>query len=138
MSKTCALYHVVINTHYRKMTIPESSKKELYKYLYGILTNKGCHTLRINGIGNHVHLLFDMPPTLSLSSVMQSLKQSSSRWMLRNPLFPFFEGWGKEYFAVSVSPSVKDSIINYIRNQETHHLKIGFEEEIETFYEEIG
>ena len=135
MSKTSLLFHVVINTKYHKNTIPELSKRELYKYIFGILSNPGCKVLRINGIGNHLHILFCMPSTMTLASIMQSIKQSSSRWMLRNPLFPMFEGWGKEYFAITVSPYDKEKVIEYIKNQEKHHLGKDFDEEMKELIE---
>ena len=50
MSKVCALYHIVINTRFRKRTIPEAYKKELYMYMYGIIQNNKCKLLRMNGI----------------------------------------------------------------------------------------
>ena len=132
MSKVCALYHIVINTRFRKRTIPEAYKKELYMYMYGIIQNNKCKLLRMNGIANHIHMLVDLHPSISLSSLMQSLKQSSSKWMKCNEHFAYFEGWGKEYFAFSVGRESMDDVIQYIRNQEDHHLgNDGFDAEIQ-------
>ncbi len=132
MSTVNNLLHIVINTHCRRMTIPEDHKRELYKYLYGIITKRNCKLLRMNGIGNHIHLLVDLNPTISLSEFTQALKQGSSRWLKENPAFPHFEGWGKEYFAFSISKSIQDSVIDYIINQESHHLHKAFEEELKS------
>ena len=138
MSKTCALFHVVICTKYRKFTIPEKPRHAIYRYITGILANHRCKLLRINGIGNHMHILFDMATTVTLAQVMQSIKQSTSRMMLRNPEFPLFEGWSKEYFAFSVSPSAKMRVIEYINNQEKHHTLKSLDEEMDDIYRMVG
>lgn len=81
MSKTNSYFHIVINTYCRKMTITEERKKELYAYILGILNNKKCKLIRINGIGNHVHILLNLNPTIALSDIVKTIKQSSSLWM---------------------------------------------------------
>ncbi len=122
------------------MTIPEAHKRELYKYLYGILTRRNCSLLRMNGVSNHVHMLVDLHPSISLAELVQALKQGSSKWLKENPNFPMFEGWGKEYFAFSVSKSAAPVIINYIIGQEQHHSRsmCNFEEEIKAICMEYG
>ncbi len=130
MSKVNCLYHIVINTYRREMTIPEEHKHELYKYIIGIVDGHQSKILRINGIGNHIHILLDLHPTVALATMVQSIKQSSNRYMSDNPNFPHFDHWGKEYFAFSVSFSSKDSVINYICHQEEHHRGKSFEDEM--------
>ena len=34
MSTVNAIYHIVINTYCREMTIPESSSEEMYRYIW--------------------------------------------------------------------------------------------------------
>lgn len=112
MSTVKSLYHIVINTKNREMTIPEESKRELYAYMYGIIKNSGCTLIRMNGIPNHIHLLVDLSSQLSLSQFMHNLKRSSSIWAKkRSDLFPDFVGWGKEYYAFSCSMGQKDAIV---------------------------
>ncbi len=139
MSLVTAYYHIVINTYRRRMTIPEANKRELYRYIYGILRNSGCMVLRINGIGNHVHLLVSLPPTLALSKVVGEMKRSSSLWIKKNAqLFPDFECWGQEYYAATISPRTTPSVIDYIKNQESHHYKCRFEDELQTLVTNDG
>ena len=140
MSKVCAIYHIVINTKNRRMTIPEEHKRELYQYLHGIILHKQCKTLRINGIPNHIHLLVELNPTLSISELVQTLKQNSSRWLKCNTNFPDFESWGKEYYAFTISKSAENSIIEYIKGQTEHHRSgaIDFESEMKAICAEFG
>ena len=131
MSTVKSLYHIVINTKNREMTIPEESKRELYAYMYGIIKNSGCTLIRMNGIPNHIHLLVDLSAQLSLSQFMHDLKRSSSIWVKGHPdLFPDFKGWGKEYYAFSCGVSQKDTIVEYIKSQETHHGLVTYDQEM--------
>lgn len=133
MSKVIAIFHAVINTYNRRFTIPEEHKRDLYGYLYGICRNHKCTVFRINGIGNHIHLLLGLNPTVSIADLMKTLKQSSSIWMKGNPLFPNFEHWGKEYYASTIHYALIPTVKEYIMNQERHHTSISYEDEMKDF-----
>ncbi len=51
----------------RVSLITDTWKKRLYQYITGIIQNHGHKLLAINGISDHVHILFGMRPTQSLS-----------------------------------------------------------------------
>ena len=138
MSRVNAIFHIVINTRYRKMTIANEHREDLYRYIWKVLKNKKCVLYRINGTPNHIHLLIDLAKDLSLSELMRELKQSSSWFAKRIGLFPEFDGWGKEYAAFSCSHSHKDAVIDYIKSQQEHHSVVSFEEEIKTIYTNAG
>jgi hypothetical protein len=42
-------------------------------------------------------------------------------WMHMSGLFPMWQGWCSGYFACSVSPKMQQNVIEYIKNQKTHH-----------------
>lgn len=133
MSTVKAIYHIVINTKDRKMTIPEVHKRELFKYIYGIINAHNCRLLRMNGIPNHIHILLQLNPTVALSNLMHEIKRSSSIWLKEHSdMFPQFQGWGKEYAAFTCSFKDQDTIIDYIKGQETHHNVTSFEDELKT------
>ena len=138
MSTVNALYHIVINTIRREMTIPPQASEEMYRYIWGIIRNKNCFLYRIGGIENHIHMLIHLHPDIPLSSLVRDIKQSSSKWAKGNPLFPVFRGWGKEYAAFSCSYSAKDTIIEYIKKQREHHHRVSFERELKEFVEREG
>ena len=138
MSYTKLLYHIVFRTKSGKNTIPEQHEKELYAYILGIIDNKKSKLYRIGGIENHLHLLIDMHPTFAMSDFMKELKESSSKWLAKNPNFPDFEGWAVSFAAFSYNLSDKQKIINYIMNQKEHHKTVSFEEEYRNFLIENG
>ena len=131
MSQTAQLLHIVINTHCRQLTIPETTCQDLYSIIANLVKARHSYLYCINGIGNHLHMLVDLHPTEALSEFVRHIKQNSSLWMKRSGFYPNFDGWGKEYFAASVSPSTKDRVIHYINNQKSHHLAQPFEIELQ-------
>lgn len=50
MSATISLFHIVINTLRREMTIPDETSEHMYRYITAIIKNKDCKLFRINGI----------------------------------------------------------------------------------------
>lgn len=46
--------------------------------------------------------------------------------------------WQDEYFAVSVSESMIESVRNYIKNQEIHHKKKSFADEYQEFIDKYN
>jgi REP element-mobilizing transposase RayT len=138
MSATISLFHIVINTHGRRMTIPDETSEHMYRYIGAIIKSHNCRLFRINGIANHIHMLVGLPPTLALSDLVRDVKQGSSKWAKQQTYFPDFNGWGKEYGAFSCSIRDKDAIISYINNQRIHHAQRTFEQEYQDMIERTG
>jgi hypothetical protein len=46
-----------------------------------------------------------------------------------SPFFPLWRGWCEGYFACSVTPKMKDAVIEYIKNQKEHHGRVDVNEE---------
>lgn len=131
MSKTQCLYHIVFATKRRERTITFEQRRELYKFIYGVLTKRQCHVYRINGMSDHVHVLVDLHPTIALADIAQAIKQNSSIWLSKNPLFPYFDSWAKEFYGFSLGQRDLTAGIEYIRNQETHHMTHSLDDELD-------
>lgn len=131
MSKTCILCHIVFGTKSRERAILQERKKELYAYIFNIIEKRKCKVIRINGVEDHVHILLDLHPTIALSDLVKSIKQSSSNFLRDKRIFPNFNGWGNGYYAASISIEASEACRRYIINQENHHLVISFSEELE-------
>ncbi len=131
-------YHVVFGTKNRHRTITMEHEKELYALLLKLIQNHGGYVHRIGGVADHVHILFDLPPTESVSKLVQVLKQTSSLMMNQNPKFPHWNGWADGYAAFSYSKSEIPTIIAYIKNQRAHHLRVSFRDEYRAWLIEQG
>jgi REP element-mobilizing transposase RayT len=87
---------------------------------------------------DHIHILCEVHPSISLSDFMREIKVSSSIWLKQNRNFPFFEGWAVGYGAFTYSNRDRDKIINYIKNQQEHHKARSYEQELLGLLEEQG
>ena len=138
MSKVKATYHIVFGTKNRQQTITPEYRKDLYAYIYGILKQYSCHVYRINGMADHIHILFDLNPTKALSEIVKSIKQSSSGWLKTNPHFPFFQEWCRGYYGFTLSPEHIEAAIEYIKLQQEHHSAYGYLQEVKDIARKEG
>ena len=135
MANTYTQIHiqVVFSVQDRHCIIRNSWKDELYKYITGIIKNKGHKVLAINGMPDHIHVFFGMRPAQSLSGLMQDIKGDSSKWINQKGFVDQRFSWQEGYGAFSYSKSDVDRVVDYIGNQEKHHLKKTFTEEYHDF-----
>jgi REP element-mobilizing transposase RayT len=131
----CNLIHFVWSTHGRREWIAESWEDQLFAYLGGIAKNKKAKLIAAGGTRDHVRLLISMPPTVSVSEMVNALKSNSSRWI--HDEIPRMKGfqWQEGYGGFSVSRSNEDSVVGYIRRQKEHHRKRDFKAEFLDFLE---
>jgi len=118
--------HIVFSTKERRNLISEDFQPRLWKYMTGICQNIELIPVAVDGVENHVHLLFHLPPDRKLSDALRIIKTNSSKWF--NEHVPKF-AWQDGYGAFSVSESNLLAVINYIRSQKEHHRKMSFEDE---------
>jgi putative transposase len=58
---------IVFAFKYRKAIIHQSWEDDLYKYITGIIQNKGQKLIAINGMPDHIHIFIGMKPSYNLS-----------------------------------------------------------------------
>jgi putative transposase len=135
---TQILYQIVFSTKFREPTLIKEQRKELFEDIWGILKNKKCHLYRLNGVEDHIHIVTDLHPTIALSSLVKDIKLGSTSFIKEKALFPHFNGWQEGYSAFTYHISAKDNLIEYVKNQEAHHVKKTFREELEDLLKEHG
>jgi REP element-mobilizing transposase RayT len=121
--------HAVFAVQNRLSLIQKEWQEELYQYITGIITNNEHKLLQIGGMPDHVHVLFGMRPTQSLSDLMQDIKGNSSLWINQKRLIKGKFSWQEGYGAFSYGKSQIDKVVKYIQRQEHHHKKRNFAEE---------
>lgn len=130
--------HLVFGTKNRE---PLLSKEVREKVIHHIIENarvKNIFIDRINGYNDHVHCLISLGLDQNISKVVNLIKGESSYWINKNKISKTKFEWADEYFAVSVSESIVDSVRQYINNQEVHHKKKSFSEEYDEFINKYG
>ncbi|OBX24580.1 REP element-mobilizing transposase RayT [Gelidibacter algens] len=131
MANTYTKIHIqaVFAVRNRQSLISAIWKDELYKYMTGIIQNHDHKVLQINGMPDHIHILFGMRPTQSLSDLIKQLKQDSSKWINQKDFVNGKFSWQAGYGAFSYSKNDIPEVTNYIKNQEEHHKSKSFNEE---------
>lgn len=117
----------------RESLITISWEEELYKYITGIITNKGQKLLAINGTQDHIHFLIGMRPSCCLSDLIREVKKASNEFVNQKKYSKLKFQWQEGYGAFSYSHSALDNVIGYIQNQKEHHRKRTFQEEYKEF-----
>jgi len=113
-------------------------RERLFKYISGIISNKGHKPLAINGHTNHVHIFVSLKPDISVSNLVKGIKQNSTNFVKEKGLIKHKFNWQTGYGAFTYSRSQINSVINYIKNQEKHHKTKTFEEEYTEFMKKFG
>lgn len=130
--------HAVFAVQNRLSLISKSWEERLFQYITGIIQNHNHKLISINGMPDHIHVLFGMRPTQSLSDLMQDIKGDSSLWINKNNFVAGKFSWQEGYGAFSYSKSQIPAVARYIEDQKQHHGKKSFIEEYEKILIDFG
>lgn len=122
----------------RQRLIAHDWEDHLYRYITGIITNKGQKLLAINGMSDHLHILISIKPDCCLSDLVREIKKSSNNFIKENKFSKFPFHWQEGFGAFSYSYSALKNVIKYIKNQKQHHSTQSFESEYRKFLEDFN
>lgn len=116
-------YHLVWITKYRKKVLVGKVAERVRAIIREICKQNEVEILKGHVSKDHVHLFVSVPPYLSVSSLMQSLKGKSSRKLLaeNKEISKQFWGrhfWARGYFAASSGNITDEVVMQYIENQD--------------------
>jgi putative transposase len=80
---------VVFAVRNRHALIKTNWEDELYKYITGIVQNKGQKMIAINGTSNHIHFFIGMTPNCCLSDLVREIKKSSTNFIKDKRFCPY-------------------------------------------------
>jgi REP-associated tyrosine transposase len=83
-------------------------------------------------------LLINQKTVQSTSQVANLIKGESSHWINSNDFIRLKFAWQEGFSVFSVSPSHVVRLRKYIVNQEEHHKKTTYEEEVKKFSDAYG
>ncbi len=117
--------HLVFVTKYRRCVFTKSILSDLRETFESVCTDFEAILIEFDGEKDHVHLLINYPPKVSVSKLVNSLKGVSSR-MIRKKNYPsitkYLWGtalWSPSYFAGSCGGAPISIIRQYIEQQNT-------------------
>ena len=114
MPFTRLFYHLVWSTKNRLALIEPELEAKLFLYLRQKALELECRILTVNGWRDHIHLVMEIPPKLSVAEVIKRLKGASSHE------FPQLY-WQRGYGALSVSERNLTAALEYVNQQKEHH-----------------
>ena len=120
--------HIVFAVKGNQSFLPQLNRKELYKYIAGILKNKKQKILAINGTADHIYIFISMTPNIAISDLVRDVKRFSTIFVKEKQWSRKF-CWQEGFGSFSYSNSQISAVINYIDNQEEHHTIHTFKEE---------
>ena len=122
-------YHAAFSTKGRRQLISEGLRERLHPYVGAIVSHELGFTRQVGGTADHIHILFDLKPTITIADALRTIKSVSSGWVHRE--FPDLRDfqWQEGYGAFTVSASRVPDTARYIEDQEEHHRAMTFQEE---------
>lgn len=129
-SLSAVYLHLVFSTKERRPFLrDEAVRSSLHAYLGGISKQLGCAPIIVGGMEDHVHLLARFGRTITQAEWVKELKRVSNLWLKKEHHIRQFE-WQGGYADFSVSQSNLPNVMKYIANQQEHHKKINFQDEL--------
>lgn len=132
---TNLLFHVVFSTKGRASQITNEIRSDLEQYLGGIIRMESGVAFDISCPRNHAHLVLRLPANRAISDIVRVIKTNSSRWLNQKKGNAEKFAWQSGYAAFSISESLLPEVRAYVRNQDEHHHKRTFQEELRLLLE---
>jgi REP element-mobilizing transposase RayT len=120
---------IVFAVQGRQNLLAKEWRQEVFKYMAGIIKNKGQKPIIVNGVDDHVHAFVGLKPAMALSDLVRDIKNNSSNFINDNHWAKGKFNWQEGYGAFSYSHSQVEDVYSYILNQEQHHTKQTFQDE---------
>lgn len=115
--------HVVLVTKYRRGAITDRVQELLIETAREVCERREARLLEADGEDDHLHLLIDYPPKVSVSSLVMSIKTLTSQ-RVRAKHYPEVTErlwgdhfWSPSYFATSTGGAALDTVAQYVRDQ---------------------
>ena len=120
-SKWRCKYHIVFAPKYRRQIVYGQLKADIGKILRSLCERKGVNIISAECCPDHIHILLEIPPKISVSSFMGFLKGKSSlmiyeKWGNMKFKYRNRQFWCRGYYVSTVGKNER-KIRKYIQNQ---------------------
>ena len=74
--------HIIFSTKKRHPFLNDPTiRKRVHDYLERTCQNLNCRVLKIGGVEDHVHILLRLSKSITLSALIERVKNNSSKWI---------------------------------------------------------
>ncbi|AMN30568.1 TPA: IS200/IS605-like element IS200S family transposase [Clostridium perfringens] len=133
-------YHIVFAPKHRRKEIYGEKKQEISEILRQLCEWKGVRIVEAHACVDHIHMLVEIPPKMSVSSFVWVLKGKSSLMIFEKFANLKYKYGNRHFwcmgFYVDTVGKNKKAIEDYIRNQEQEDMiadQISLKEYMDTF-----
>ena len=131
--------HLVFSTKNRAPFLRDKVIRErIFEYMGGVTDTLKCPPIRIGGVEDHCHILARFGREISISQWVKELKRVSCLWIHESNFGLSDFAWQSGYAVFSASQSKLADVIRYIGDQEQHHKRITFQDELRTLFTKHG
>jgi putative transposase len=132
------LLHIVFSTKHRQRWIDVTVEQELFAYLAKACDTLDCPSHAVGGTDDHVHIACSLSRTVTVSKLIQEVKQDSSKWIKTKGRSYGDFAWQNGYGAFSIGQSQLADLRRYIANQRDHHQRVSFQDEYRELLKRYG
>jgi len=114
--------NLVFVTKYRRKILDDAALLWLQRHNRKVCETMGCQLIACDGEADHIHIMLEYPPKLSISVIVNALKGTSSR-LLRSHrpdlAARYWKGalWSPSYFAASAGGAPLSIVKQYVEQQ---------------------
>jgi len=113
---------LVCVTKYRRKVLDEAALEWLKRHAGQVFAKMDCKLMACDGEADHVHVLVEYPPKLSVSVLVNAFKGTSSRLLrqARPDIAARYRTdvlWTRSYFAASTGGSTLEKVKQYVEQQ---------------------
>ena len=114
--------HLVCGTKYRRKVLDAAALAWLQRHAARLFAKMDCVLLACDGEADHLHLLLEHPPKLSVSALVNAFKGTSSRGLrkVRSDIAAHYRDgvlWSPSYFAASTGGAPLEKVKQYVQQQ---------------------
>lgn len=132
----CKIYlHVIFHIKTASPAVLDEDLERVHAYIGQLVNSTKCTNIWVDGVEDHVHVLCLLGRETSPAQLLEEIKRNSSRWIKSLSSHYKTFAWQGGYAVFSVSQSVVDKTLAYIKNQRDHHKKTTFQDEYKQFLE---
>ena len=102
---------VVFAVRGRQNLLHKEWRDDVFKYMSGIIKNKGQKPIIVNGVSDHVHVFVGLKPSMALSDLVRDVKNNSTNFINDHAWIRGKFSWQEGYGAFSYSHSQIDKCV---------------------------
>ena len=114
--------HLVCVTKYRRKVLDDPALAWLQEHARQLFEKMDCKLMACDGEADHLHLLVEFPPKLSVSAMVNAFNGTSNRRLRQarpDIARRYWKGvlWSPSYFAASTGGATPETVRKYVENQ---------------------